>query len=140
MQNSYQEVHFDEIADAIRYVDGTTEENDQIVALDFAKRIRALKGQGTGGGGVSGGCKLADNIPNGCGEEHGLLDLDYTLVTCAIERIQYPFPAENVCLCDGNWAYGPPACGRLHGLLHLDFSLVDCIIPYSVLWGYDDAS
>jgi len=133
---SYQETHFDEIADAIRYVDGTT---PPIVALDFADRIRALKSL-TGGGSLNENCHLSDNIPDGCGGVHGLLHLDFTLVNCVTERLRDPKTAGNhVCLCDDNWAYGPPACDNLHGLLHLDFSLVDCSMLYSVLWGYNNA-
>lgn len=137
MDRSYQEVHFDEIADAIRYVDGTTKENDMIVALDFAKRIRAHKGQG--GGGLTGNCRLWDNVPEGCGEDHGLLHLDYTLVNCVTEKLRdnVKFIQPNTCLVDDEWAYGPPACDGLHGLLLLDFSVVDCTVSDSVLWGYE---
>jgi len=132
---SYQESHFDEIADAIRYVDGTT---PPITALDFADRIRALKSLAGG----SGHCNLWDNVPSGCGEFHGLRHLDYTMVNCVTEKLRdLTQAAPNICLCDDNWAYGAPACGGLHGLLHLDYTLVDGDFPYEVLGGYEtDAS
>lgn len=142
MQSSYQEFHFDEIADAIRYVDGTTEENDQIVALDFAKRIRAHKGQGGGGTGVPSGCRLADNIPDGCGEDHGLLHLDYTLVNVVTEKIvdNYRTIGPNSCLCDDDWGYGPPSCKGIHGMLLLDYAVGEPVqINQEVLWGWEDA-
>lgn len=133
---SYQERQFDEIADAIRYVDGTT---PPIVALDFADRIRALKGI-IGSGPIS--CHLWDNVPYGCGDYHGLRHLDYSLVNCIVEKlVDFRVVDGNTCLVDENWAYGSPTCEGLHGLLHLDYSLVNCTYPYSVLWGYDyDAS
>ena len=135
---AYQEIHFDEIADAIRYVYETTKEEDMIVALDFYKRIRAIKsmiGPGTGGK-----CRLGDNVPDGCGENHGLLHLDYTLVNCVTEKlVDFREVVEGMCLCDDHWAYGPPACGGLHGLHHLDYTPMDCAVSYSTLWGYDDA-
>lgn len=136
MKSSYQEVHFEQIAEAIRYV---YETEVTIPAVDFWKWIRALKDMISGEG--SGTCKLGDNIPDGCGEDHGLLHLDYTLVNVVTEKlIDFKKAFEGMCLCDDNWAYGPPACSGLHGSLQLDFSLVDVYPSYEVLWGYSDAS
>lgn len=131
---SYQEKEFDKIADAIRYVDGTTKEKDPIVALDFWKRIRALKG---GGEEWTGDCCFGDNFPNGCGENHGLLCLSYTLVNCVTARVK---PLDEVigdgCLCEDNFAYGDPACGRLHGLSALNYTLINVTIPVKILGGW----
>ena len=132
MKSSYQEQHFLQIADAIRYVWETDEE---IPAVDFYKWIRALKsmiGGGTGGG----NCHLWDNVPTGCGENHGLLHLDYTLVNCVTEElIDFNSVIEGICLCDDHWSYGPPACGNLDGLLHLDYEPVEPNFFYDVAWG-----
>lgn len=131
----YQEEHHTEIADAIRYVDGTNKENDMIRAVDFASRIRRMKRPD---GEWTGSCCFWDNIPSGCGEDHGLLHLDYKLVNCVSARMK---PLDEVvgngCLCEDNFQYLSPACDHLHGLLHLDYSLVDCTFPYTVLWGWD---
>lgn len=138
MKSSYQEKQFLQIAEAIRYV---WETDEAIPAVDFWKWIRALKSM-IGEGGFAGNCRLGDNIPDGCGEDHGLLHLDYTLVNCVTERLRddLKFIQHNTCLVDDDWAYGPPACEHLHGLLLLDFSTVDCTVSDSVLWGYyDDA-
>lgn len=131
MKSSYQEQHFLQIADAIRYVWDTDE---QIPAVDFYKWIRALKSMiGQGGGG---NCHLWDNVPTGCGEVHGLLHLDYTLVNCVTEKlIDFNSVIEGICLCDDHWGYGPPACGDLHGLLCLDYTLVEPDFVYDVVWG-----
>ena len=138
MKSSYQEQHFLQIAEAIRYV---WETDETIPAIDFYKWIRALKSM-IGGGGVTGNCRLGDNIPDGCGDVHGLLHLDYTLVNCVTEKlVDFKNAMAGMCLCDDYWGYGPPACGDLHGLLHLDYTTtVDCVISETVLWGYGDAS
>lgn len=138
---SYQEIHFDEIADAIRYVDGTTKPNDPIIALDFAKRIRRLKGNGSGGN-WTGDCCFGDNIPTGCGDIHGLLALDYKLVNCVTARMKPPNESLGEgCLCEDNFAYTSTMCGYLHGLNALDYRIVDVNFESWTLWGYDaDAS
>lgn len=135
MKNTYQEAHFEQIAEAIRYVYST---NEKIPAVDFYKWIRALKSMIDSGGGLSGNCRLGDNIPNGCGDVHGLVHLDFTLVNCVTEKLRdnLKFLQPNTCLCDDNWAYGPPTCSDLHGLLHLDFSVIDCNLISTVVWGY----
>lgn len=133
---SYQEKEFDKIAEAIRYVDGTTKEKDPIVALDFWKRIRALKGSG-GGGEWTGSCCFGDNIPTGCGEIHGVQELDYKIVNCVTARMKDPSDAlGDGCLCEDNFAYGPPTCEGLYGVLELDYTLVGDDFPYNILWGY----
>ena len=133
MKSSYQEQHFLQIADAIRYV---WETDEQIPAVDFYKWIRALKSMTGGGGGITGNCRLGDNIPDGCGEDHGLLHLDYTLVNCVTEKlIDFKMALAGMCLCDDHWGYGPPACGGLHGLLHLDYDPIEPPFQSSVVWG-----
>ena len=134
MKSSFQEQHFDQIADAIRYV---YETNITIPADEFWKWIRTLKSMiGGSGGGVTGNCRLGDNIPNGCGEVHGLLHLDYTLVNCVTEKlVDFKMALAGMCLCDDHWAYGPPACDGLHGLLCLDYTLTEPNFVYDVAWG-----
>lgn len=133
---AYQEEKFDGIGDAIRFVDGTTA---PIVALDFEPRIRALKK--LVGGEWTGSCCFGDNIPNGCGEIHGLLHLDYKLVNCVTARMKDPDEAiGRGCLCEDNFSYLRPACDGLHGLLNLDYRLVDCGFPCSIQWGWDLAN
>lgn len=134
MKSTYQEIHFEQIAEAIRYV---YETDVQIPAIDFYKWIRALKSMiGPGGGGITGNCRLGDNVPNGCGEDHGLLHLDYTLVNCVTEKlVDFANALSGTCLCDDHWAYGPPSCGNYHGLLHLDYTATEPEFIYSTVWG-----
>lgn len=134
VSRSYQERQFDEIADAIRYVDETNKADDPIIALDFAKRIRKLKGKG--GGDWTGSCCFGDNIPTGCGKDHGLKELDYKLVNCVTARMKDPKELNgNGCLCEDNFYYGPPTCDNLYGLKALDYSLVNITWESDVLWG-----
>lgn len=136
VERAFQEAEFDKIADAIRYVYETTKEEDMIVALDFYKRIRAIKSMIGQGGTGGGNCHLWDNVPTGCGEVHGLLHLDYTLVNCVTEKlIDFNSVIEGICLCDDHWGYGPPACNNLDGLLCLDYELTEPNFVYDVAWG-----